>query len=354
MFLIHGVMAELNIAGEYNSSLPIVTLSPEIASGVDLRFTNALGNCTAGNFVFGFDDNGFKICDAPAGGGDITSVTAGIGLTGGGESGDVTLNVNMTYINNTIDARDSDTTYTAGSNLSLGGTIFSLDTIGVRNWLDNVYVQISNLVSLVGNWSDDKPNYYNITYVYNKTEIDNAQYINQTYGNLTYILQSNESNLNVNSSNYWDNLDSPSDILGSQINNDLNWINTSSGGANDGLFLNYTPITTTGNITNGTLKGYLAGNNICDTYYDGSHMCTIDEILNTINQNVSNTNFTATFWASEGAPGYLANANDCDGWTSQSGTYLGSIFVGSTSHLNTYGSGSLVACSASRAISCCI
>ena len=126
-----------------------------------------------------------------------------------------------------------------------------------------------------------------------------------------------------------------------------------TGEANDGLFLNYTPITTTGNITNGSLKGYPAANNICDFYYDGSHMCTIDEILNTINQNVSNTNFTATFWASEGAPGYLANANDCDGWTSQTGTYLGSIFVGSTSHLNTYGSGSLVTCSASRAIGCC-
>ena len=35
--------------------------------------------------------------------------------------------------------------------------------------------------------------------------------------------------VNSNSSNYWDGLDTPSDISGSQINNDLNWINASEG-----------------------------------------------------------------------------------------------------------------------------
>jgi len=35
--------------------------------------------------------------------------------------------------------------------------------------------------------------------------------------------------VNANSSNYWDGLDTPSDILGSEINNDLNWINASEG-----------------------------------------------------------------------------------------------------------------------------
>jgi hypothetical protein len=127
----------------------------------------------------------------------------------------------------------------------------------------------------------------------------------------------------------------------------------SAGGGNSGLFVNYTPITTTGNITNGTLNGYSASTAICNVYYVGSHMCTIDEIIQTINSGVINTNFTATFWASEGAPGYFANANDCDGWTSPSTTALGSIWVGSTSHTNTYGSGYLVSCSALRAIGCC-
>src|SRR3990167_5380798 len=120
-----------------------------------------------------------------------------------------------------------------------------------------------------------------------------------------------------------------------------------------GYYINYTPITTTGNITNGTLKGYSAANNICNVYYSGSHMCQAGEILNSINRNQSNVNFTATFWISEGAPGYLSESYDCSGLTTSLGTSLGSIWVGSTTHLNTFGIGSLVACSAQRSIGCC-
>lgn len=37
----------------------------------------------------------------------------------------------------------------------------------------------------------------------------------------------NYTQVNVNSSGFWDNLDDPSDIFGSLINNDLSWINLS-------------------------------------------------------------------------------------------------------------------------------
>lgn len=121
----------------------------------------------------------------------------------------------------------------------------------------------------------------------------------------------------------------------------------------NGVFINWTSTTTTGNISNSSHTGYPYANAICNAQYSGSHMCTMDEILKTMNQGSDNTNFTATFRASEGAPGYLANANDCDGWSSQAAADLGSIFVGSTSHKNGYGSGSLVSCSAVRAIGCC-
>jgi len=60
-----------------------------------------------------------------------------------------------------------------------------------------------------------------------------------------YILTLNEADLNVNSSNYWDGLNSPSDILGSQINNDLNWINASTAG---GSYVPYTGATTNVNL----------------------------------------------------------------------------------------------------------
>ncbi|MBU2527508.1 MAG: hypothetical protein KKC03_13000, partial [Bacteroidetes bacterium] len=55
-------------------------------------------------------------------------------------------------------------------------------------------------------------------------------------GNSTLVLYTaDEPNLNVNSSNYWDGLNTPFDILGSQINNNLNWINWSQ--VNNGTFI---------------------------------------------------------------------------------------------------------------------
>ncbi len=118
-----------------------------------------------------------------------------------------------------------------------------------------------------------------------------------------------------------------------------------------GFFVNYTLTKTTGNITNGTLQGYLAANEICRIEVPGStHMCQIHEVLSTINSNRSLSNFTATFRVSEGAPGFTANANDCAGWKSAESSALGSIWIGDTTN---GGSGSLVACNALRAIGCC-
>lgn len=78
-------------------------------------------------------------------------------------------------------------------------------------------------------WTADKPNYYN------KTDIDSFSLSHWTddLGNRGYTHLSNftddldYSTKNVNSSNYWDSLNSPSEIKGSNIQNDLNWINTS-------------------------------------------------------------------------------------------------------------------------------
>lgn len=109
------------------------------------------------------------------------------------------LDFNETKLNDTIDARDSDTTYTNGSGLSLVGTEFNhtdtssqasddnsgntfiqdiiLDTFGHITGLTNAgvdfsaYAAIADLVGYLGNWSADQDNYYNKTYVYNKTEV---------------------------------------------------------------------------------------------------------------------------------------------------------------------------------------
>ena len=114
-------------------------------------------------------------------------------------------------------------------------------------------------------------------------------------------------------------------------------------------FINYTSILTTGNISNGSLVGYAAGTAICDAEISGSHMCTMDEVLDAQNNNRYN-NFTATFRVSEGAPGFTAEAADCGGWKSDTTSSLGAIWVGDSI---SGGAGALVSCSASRAIGCC-
>lgn len=72
---------------------------------------------------------------------------------------------NGSCMNSDLYFDDTDTTYTAGSNLSLIGTEFSLDTTSLKNWLDTIYQSIGN-----------------------------------------YLIDSDEPNLNVNSSDYWDSL----------------------------------------------------------------------------------------------------------------------------------------------------
>ncbi len=117
-----------------------------------------------------------------------------------------------------------------------------------------------------------------------------------------------------------------------------------------GYYVNMTSATHNGSWVSGGLTGYEAGNDLCNTNYPGTHACWAHEIGNHFAYNRSFTNFTGTFWINELAPGFLADANDCGGHTTDAATALGAIQVG---NIIDGGTGSLLTCGASRSIGCC-
>lgn len=118
-------------------------------------------DCSAGDFVKGVDDNGVLDCDTPSYTTDTdTQKNASLPYLYNDTS---TIYFNETKLNHTIDLRENDTTYLAGLGLNLSGTTFNIHPNSIT----------ADMLT------DD------------------------------YILTFNEGNLNVNSSNYWDNYDDP-------------------------------------------------------------------------------------------------------------------------------------------------
>jgi hypothetical protein len=94
---------------QYNLSVTVVDTN-ETARVNDLNSSKAgIGDCPSGNFIQNATATGVE-CDAPSGSGDITAVnTNGPYLSGGAGSGDVSILLNETELNATIDARDTNT-----------------------------------------------------------------------------------------------------------------------------------------------------------------------------------------------------------------------------------------------------
>lgn len=178
-----------------------------------------------------------------------------------------TIYFNETKLNDTIDDRDADTTYTAGAGLNLAATTFSHNDSSSQGSSDNsgrTYIQditldtYGHLTGLatatetvvdttIGNCSVTN-SCSNIAYdvEINKSYVDTQDITfndsMKTYVDNTFITQANEGNLNVNSSDYWDNLNSPSDINAGDITDDNTYVTVSGDTMTGALNMSTNPI----------------------------------------------------------------------------------------------------------------
>ena len=89
----------------------------------------ATGNCPDGQFVQNITTGGIQ-CLTSSGSGDITGVTAGSGLTGGGSSGSVTLNVSATSCSAGQVSRYNGTHFTCETDATGAGGSYDLNITG--------------------------------------------------------------------------------------------------------------------------------------------------------------------------------------------------------------------------------
>jgi hypothetical protein len=102
---------------------------------------------------------------------------------------------------------------------------------------------------------------------------------------------------------------------------------------------------------NGNQGGYESVNTLCSTEYADSHVCSTQEIYNTINLGLMSS-FPAgpvSFWLNSGPPGYTANVNDCAGWKSSTADDYGAVWVIS----GTIFSSGIDKCLETRSFACC-
>ena len=125
----------------------------------------------------------------------------------------------------------------------------------------------------------------------------------------------------------------------------------SATGGEIGTFKGLTSTAMDGDISFDGNTGYVAANNMCDGNYAGTHWCSTDEIKASINDNnyISFPN-AETAWTAEFAPGYLVNANDCVGMTSNTLTYLGAFWIFDTTR---GGDAWLTNCANKKKLACC-
>ncbi|MGM5485189.1 MAG: hypothetical protein ACQEP1_04945 [Nanobdellota archaeon] len=116
-----------------------------------------------------------------------------------------------------------------------------------------------------------------------------------------------------------------------------------------GLYVGKSSAETDGDPEDAGNMSYDKMNEICQEDYAGSHLCTETEMINSVN-NKDISSESGLLWVSGGAPGYLANANDCNGWTKNSEDFFGKVWDFGEGNK---GAGYMARCTASLNLACC-
>lgn len=96
-------------------------------------------------------------------------------------------------------------------------------------------------------------------------------------------------------------------------------INVTGGIRTDGC-MGATYAGVTGAIANVNVGGYKAANALCNSAFSGSHVCRVEEVMESIRCGVTLPSGT-NGWVNGGPPGFTAPANDCAGWTNSATGY---------------------------------
>lgn len=129
----------------------------------------------------------------------------------------------------------------------------------------------------------------------------------------------------------------------------FNFTGSISGSVNKSYFFNNTAAT-----HDGSLGGYSGANAVCAGEFAGTHLCSLQELLDTISDKALPADWSGYAWYSTGGSKYLSGkpTDDCHGWTSNSATdYLGSFWIFGTGYTDAYGS--TVNCASAKSLACC-
>jgi hypothetical protein len=122
-----------------------------------------------------------------------------------------------------------------------------------------------------------------------------------------------------------------------------------AGGGGNAVYVGMTA-KTTGN--NNGVSGYREAARLCNEVVEGSHVCTPDDMLNTIALNSLMP--SENVWVFTGPPGYTAVANDCDGRsTNSNSSALGAFWEVTNPSFPNGGRGLTSPCGANLKLACC-